>query len=724
MPRAARAAQDGRSRPFAPLVALPSRRTALLAALLLAIVAVTYLPVLHAGFIWDDDEYVVENVNLRDTDGLVRIWTRPQSSPQYYPLVFTSFWIERQLFGLDARVSHVVNVLLHALNAGLLWILLRRLSVTAAFVIALVFAVHPVHLESVAWITERKNVLSTAFYLASALSYLAFLDVASDAVRARRWRWYAVSVACFACALLSKTVTATLPAALLLVIWWKRGRITRADLWPLAPMFVLGVGAGALTAWLEVHHVGAQGAEWALTPVARLLLAGRILVFYVGKLLWPTPLLFIYPRWEIDPAAPLQHVPLALVVLTIGLLWLARHRIGRGALAGVLFFAGTLVPALGFFDVYPMRYSFVADHFQYVASIGVIAVVVAGMAWLLGRAGMGRAGVPLAALAIVLLIAVARVEVRKYEGLETLWRDTAARNPEAWIAHNNLGNLLVKEGRYAEARAFFERAIALKPDLAEAHNNLGTAWLRDGNAERALALHRQALEIDPTYAEAHHNVAIDLSALGRHREARDAAEKAIAIDPSNAAAHFTLADALTALGERERAATHYRAALARNPNHAMAHYRLGLLLFASGRREEAGVHLGTAFRLRPDFGAGHYELGNLRLRLGDRAGAMASYAAALQADPGLAEAHSNLGTLLMGEGRTRDAAAHFREAIRLRPSYALAINNLGYVLERNGALADAETHYREALRLAPSYADARANLARVQAARRGHRGPR
>jgi len=337
----------------------------LLALVLVIVTFVVYQPIWRAGFIWDDNPHVTENVNLRSVHGLYRIWSEPKASQQYYPLQLTAYWIEYHLWGLRPFGYHLVNVLVHALNALLLWKVLRRLDVAGAWVAAAIFAVHPVQVESVAWISELKNLLSAMFYLLALLAYLRFRPLPGAGQSGSEYRgFYALAIILFLCALLSKTVACSLPAVLLVLIWWKNGRITARDIWPLAPMFVLGAGLGLMTAWLERHHVGAEGTEWSLSLLQRCLLAGRVLWFYMGKLVWPHPLIFIYSRWEIDARVWWQYLfPAAALALLAGL-WFLRTRIGRGPFATALCFAAILGPALGFFDIYPFRYSYVADHFQ------------------------------------------------------------------------------------------------------------------------------------------------------------------------------------------------------------------------------------------------------------------------------------------------------------------------------------------------------------------------
>jgi hypothetical protein len=355
---------------------------------LVVMTLVAYAPALRDGFVWDDDQHVTENPTLTSLAGLQRIWLDPTALPQYYPMVHTTFWVERHLWGLRPFGYHLVNVLLHLANAFLLWYLLEHLAVRGAWLAAAIFALHPVHVESVAWITERKNVLSGLFYLLAGACFLRFLGLLGGVTR--RWSWYVAGFVLFLCALLSKTVTATLPLALFLVLWWKRDRVRGRDVAPLVPPLAVGVAFGLVTLWIERHHVGAQGDLFTLSPLSRWLLAGRALWFYASKIVWPSRLSFFYPRWPVDPAVGWQYLfPLAAASVVVSL-WVARRRIGKAPSAAVAFFAVTLFPALGFFDVYPMRFSWVADHFVYLASAGLIALVAAAVGWRDG--GLARSG--------------------------------------------------------------------------------------------------------------------------------------------------------------------------------------------------------------------------------------------------------------------------------------------------------------------------------------------
>lgn len=581
-----------------PLSSLPddAQRLAWLwpALLLAALTAVAYVPAMNGGFIWDDDDYVQDNPTLRSLQGLEQIWLQPGATRQYYPLVHTTYWIEYRLWGLNPTGYHVVNVLLHALSAVLVWRLLRLLQVPGAWAAAALFALHPVHVESVAWITERKNTLSGAFYLGAAWAYLRFETT-------RQLQLYGAALLLFAAALFSKTVTSTLPAALALVLWWQGRDLDRRMLVPLVPFFALGAAMGLVTLWMEEYSVGAWGPAWDLSWLDRCLIAGRALWFYAAKLLLPVQLTFIYPRWQIDAAAAWQYLYPAAALGAGGLLWTYRKRIGRGPLTGVLFFAGTLAPALGFFNVYPMLYSFVADHFQYLASLGLLTLAASGGSRLLARVGHRAIGPAALALILVGCGLLTWHQGRAYADLETLWRDTLAKNPGAWIAHNNLGNILRQRGQLNQALRHYRQALLLMPGDAQIHLNL--AETHQGRSEIATALrhYRQALAAEPDRIET-------LLKLGNILLAQNAAEEAVRhylraleLAPSLAPAHSNLGAALAAQGQPQAAINHYRRALEIQPDFAEAHNNLGRLLAGHGQLDMAISHYRRALAIRPGY---------------------------------------------------------------------------------------------------------------------------
>ena len=606
-----------------PLRGLSPSRARLRLLVLLGLMLVTlaaYQPAWNGGVLWDDEGHLTRS-DLAMVSGLGRIWFEPGATQQYYPVVHTAFWILNKLWGHHTTGYHVVNLLLHATSAWLLWLLLARLSIPGALLAGVVFALHPVHVESVAWITELKNVLSGTFYLAALHAWLKWEED-------RGPRRYAIAFALFALAVLSKTVTVTLPAAILVIAWWRRGRIDfENDVRPLVPFLAVGLVAGLTTVWVERTFIGAQGSEFELTLVERLLLAGTVPWFYAWKLVWPADLVFIYPRWTISAGTAVWWAPVLALSLVATVAWMFRSR-SRAPLTVILLFVGTLFPALGFFNVYPFRFSFVADHFQYLASIALIA----GAAALLGR--RRQVELSLAAVLGIVLGTVTWQHAHAYTDAATLYRTTISRNPSAWIAHNNLASLLLAgdptPARIEEAMTHLQRALALKPDYAEAHYNLGTAFERLARRQEAAAAYTRALELAP----------------GERRTL----QRLAAVSHDRASALLEEGLGHEDAGRLEEAAQAYTAAAALDPSRSVIHRSLGRVYQKAGRRGEA----------------------------------IGAYQRALQADPKSFEAHNDLGVLFAQLGRVADALPHFRAAVSLRPDDAAARANLDQALQLLG----------------------------------------
>jgi len=560
--------------------------------------AIAYLPVLDAGFIWDDPDYVIHNDTLRSSEGLWRMWFEFGAIPQYYPLVHTTFWVEYQLWGLSPLGYHLVNWLLHGTNAILLFFLLRRLGLSWAGLAAFVFLVHPVHVESVAWITERKNVLSGMFYLSAWLVWTRYERSGSDGQRRSTGLWFGM-FALFVCGLFSKTVTATLPAAILLLNWWRDGRITRRDGLALLPLFVVGVVAGLYTAWIEAYDLsgtgqGASGAEWSLAWTERLLVVGRTFWFYPSKILWPDPLIFIYPRWIIDPANLLQWLFPIAAVLCLALLFTLRHRIGRGPLTAALFHAGTLLPALGFLNVYPFRYSFVADHFQYLGSLAAIVLLVHAIRCMAPR-GEGACII----LAAVPLVLISNMHARTFENQETLWTATLAEHEACWMAHNNLGSLLLDRGDAQRARHHFQRALHHKPGHKNAKLSLGLIALQENKLPRAEALFREVLAEAPEFAPAWANLGLLHAYAKDDGQAEQAWRSALGFDPKYTPARKNLATALRKRGDRAGALSVLEAGIAVAPRDASLRVLAAENLLRMQRVPEAQAQARRALELDP-----------------------------------------------------------------------------------------------------------------------------
>jgi tetratricopeptide (TPR) repeat protein len=651
---------------------------------LLAALFATYFPALRGGFLWDDDAHVTK-LALRPLHGLWRIWFEAGATQQYYPVLHSAFWLEHRLWGDSVLGYHAANVVLHAGAAWILFVILRRLSFPAPRLAALIFALHPVCVESVAWISEQKNTLSAVFYLGAALLYLRFDET-------RRRTFYSWAFGLFFLALLTKTVTATLPAALLVIIWWRKGSLGwRRDVQPLLPWFIVGAAAGLFTAWVEEKFIGAEGANFALTAPQRLLLAGRVIVFYLHGLAWPANLMFIYPRWSLDSGFGFGWVYLAGVLAVLAaLVALARSR--RGPLAGFLIFAGTLFPALGFVNVYPFLFSFVADHFQYLASIGILVPAAWGLWWLAGRLPLGDTGrVGLLLVVPVSLGLLSWKQSRTYRDSETLYRATLAKNPSAWLIHFNLAVTLgMGPGHISEAISEYEAALRLKPDHWRAHNNLASALLKlPGRSAEAIAEYQEALRYNPDYAEAQNNLGVALEDVP---------------------------------GRLDEAEAHLRSAIRIWPDYDSAHSNLGTLLAMDPERlGEAAGEFEAAVRIAPQMADYHYFLANALARIPGRSvEAIAEYSAALHIDPSDASTHCALGILLAREpGRLQDSVSEFRAAVRLDPNSAEAHFGLAISLAMTGAGRDESLgHLRRALDIRPDFALARKALERMEATSR------
>ena len=690
-----------------------------------ALVLAAYWPALRGGLLWDDPAHITRP-DLQSWSGLGRIWSDVRATQQYYPVLHSAFWLEHRLWGDATFGYHLVNLLWHTLACVLFALILPRLwspvdaaSSTASpppararipagteWVAALVLALHPLSVESVAWISEQKNTLSLVFYLLAALVYLRFDD-------RRRPRDYAFATLCFVLAVGTKSVTATLPAALLVVIWWRRGRIIWArDVRPLLPWFSFALVAGLFTAWVERKLIGADGAAFTLTLFERTVLAARIMWFYAGKLLWPARQAFFYERWDVASSTVAWTGWLAAALAFTALLWRLRDR-ARGLFAGWLLFVGALFPALGFFNVYPFVFSYVADHFQYLASLAFIGTLTgAAAAWTAGRhVAWRRTSLGVGMLTTALLLVLARRQAALYVSDETLFRATIAQSPDSWMAHHILGFSLAMQGRHAEAIAEYRTALRLNPDYPNAHVGLGLELAqRPDGYDEAIAHYRRALELKPGASDAHNDLGLLLATMpGRTAEAIRHYEAALRIKPDFAEAHANLASALTPMPARfAEAEAHFRAALRLKPDSPEMHAGFGNLLLRQPKRAtEAVAEFDAALRLRPGNAEAHAGRGAaLAAMPGRTMEAIAEFEQALRLDPGLAETHFNLANALMKlGGRDADAIAHYEAALRARPALADAHANLASVLGTiPGRETEAIEHYRTAVRLAPEVA--------------------
>lgn len=570
------------------------------ALILFLAVIVTYLPVLQAGFIWDDDDHVTANPCIIGPLGLKEIWTT--SNARYYPLVLTTFWIEHALWGLQPFGYHLVNVLMHAVSAVLLWRVLLSLQVPGAWLGAALWALHPVEVESVAWISEMKNTQSALFYLLSIFFFIRWLKTDGSEPRWPRNLNYTLSLIFAALAMTSKSSTVVLPLVLCLCAWWVDGKSRWRHLVAAGPVFLMSLAAAVLAMWSVALYGDPNDPIWEQSWPQRLIIAGKVVWFYLGKLIWPHPLIFIYPRWSIDAGNGLSYLPLLSITLLLIFLWSKRETWSRPCWFALAYFVAALLPVLGLVNHYFLRYSFVADHLQYLASMGPLALAGAGLVTLadvkLAKSAYVRSG--LCAVLLLFLGIMSWQRTWVYQGVETLWTDTLTQNPGSWMAHNNLGNFLLQKGALEEATAQCQQALELNPEDAEAHSNLGLIFIQKGQLKEAMTQYEQALKINPNLAKAHNNFGNALDQAGQIDEAIQQYQMALAIDGFFPEAHNDLGNALSQKGRRAEAIAQYKMALKINPNLADVHNNLGIVFFQNGQFDEAVSEFQEVVRLNPE----------------------------------------------------------------------------------------------------------------------------
>ncbi|MBN1128945.1 MAG: tetratricopeptide repeat protein [Chitinispirillaceae bacterium] len=538
-----------------------------------------YYPALNGTPIWDDDANITKQ-ELRSINGLVRIWTEIGATQQYYPLLHTVFWLQHRLWGDNPLGYHLCNILLHIFSALLLFRILRFLRIPGGWMAPAIWMLHPVQVESVAWITELKNTFSGVFFMLAAFVYLHF-------DKNRKTKLYLLALACFTCGLLSKPVVAVLPLVLLSIFWWKRERILfQKDFLPLLPFFIIGMTSGLLIAWVERTYVQAQGEEFNFSFVERLLIASRAFWFYLSSLFFPVNLSFIYPQWNISAAKFYQYLFL-LAGCALGFFtWFLRKHY-RAPFATLVYYAATLFPALGFVNLYFFRYSFVADHFQYLASIGPIVLLVAVVYYLCGRYNKSKVIPAIFGIILAVLSGLTWKQSSMYSDIETLYKVTLKKNPACWMATYNLGSHLASQGRTNEAEEFYRKTIAIHPTHAKANNNLGVILAKAGRPGEAFPYLQSALSIDPDNTETLVNMGNVLVQTGRSSDAIAYFQKAMQLNPSIPDARGGLAYALAVSGKTDEAVNEYHRLLEAHPGDPNVLYNLGMVLMKAGRPGDA-----------------------------------------------------------------------------------------------------------------------------------------
>jgi tetratricopeptide (TPR) repeat protein len=663
------------------------------AALIAAAVFLIYSPSLRGDFVLDDELLVSRTALIRAPDALYRYWFTTQAT-DYWPVTNSSFWLEFRLWETNPTGYRVTNLILHVLDCVLIWLILRRLAIPGAFVAALLFAVHPVNVESVAWIAQRKNVLSLLFFLLAVWFYIKSQQLplqrtdhgpSADRGMLERasgdWRWYWLSVVMFVLAGLSKGSVVILPLVLLLIAWWQRGRVTKLDLVHTVPFFVVALAITLIDIWFQTH--GSAESIRQATPLERLLGAGAVVWFYLWKALVPLWLVFIYPQWHIDAGAIGSWLPLiAAVSVTVILIWQRNTFWGRPLLFAWAFFCVALLPVMGFTDVGFMKHSLVADHYQHIALIGVVAVVAAAITYFSGRSYSAA----FATIAIVLVILgfLSFRQAELYGQPIRLYETTLAVNPDSWLAEVNMANILADAGQTQDAAEHYRRSLALNERNPAGHVNLGLALEALGQAGAAMGEYRRAIEIQNDYLPAINDLGNALAAAGKTEDAIAKYQDALRIKPDYPAAHFGLGTALRKLGRTNDAIEHFQQAVATDPYYFDAYLTLANTLADAQRLTEA----------------------------------IECYQKALPLNPNDPEAHYNFAATLTDAHRLPEAIGQYQEVLRLAPNHFEAESSLGAALAMSGRLPESLAHFQRALKLKPDYGDAYFNLAMAQAAMR------
>ena len=624
---------------------LPSwlRRDWLWGLLLILAVILVYQPVWFAGFVWDDDSAVTKNPCIVGPFGLKEIWTT--RAGQFFPLVLTTFWVEHALWGLAPLPYHLVNVLQQAICAVLLWRVLRSLQVPGAWLGAALWALHPVQVESVAWISEMKNTQSCVFYLLTILFFVRWLKARDlDGRTGAGWD-YGLTLLFAALAMASKSSTVVLPVVLCLCAWWMEGKWHWRNLVRVFPVFFMSVVATALSMWSYIAGKPAIGdPQWARSWPQRVAASGDVIWFYLGKLVWPHPLITIYARWKIDADQWFSYLPLLGVIVVLFILWLKRETWLRPAFFAFAYFLVVLSPFLGLIDQAFWRLSFVEDHLQYLACMGPLALAGAGMVklvnfiiqnkpWLQSTLGAGL---------LLILGGMSWQRAWAYESEETLWTDALAKNPDCWIGYNNLGAAFIQEGRLDDAIVQYHKALTINPNYDDASFGLGVALSQMGRMDAAMVQYHKALKINPNSVEAYINLGTALQQKGRLDEAIAQDQNALKINPNSTEAHNNLGDFLLQKGRLDEAIIQFQKALEINPNIIEAHDNLGAILLKKGRVDEA----------------------------------MTEFQKALEINPNNAEALINLGVAFFQKGHADEAIIQLQKAVRLNPNDVTAQKNL------------------------------------------------
>ncbi|MFZ0828552.1 MAG: tetratricopeptide repeat protein [Verrucomicrobiia bacterium] len=683
-------------------------------------VVLAYFPAVRGGFIWDDDVHISANPALHSLGGLRDIWLKPGATFQYYPLTFTGFWLGYHLWGLNPLGYHLLTLFFHICASLLLWQVLAHLNVRGAWLAGAIFALHPVNVMSVAWMTELKNTLSATLALSSAWAYLRFSRLGVYAVNTPSKdrhvlrgalelepnirRWYVLALALFVLAMLAKTAVSFLPVSLLLITWWQRQRLGWREVWPVLPMAGLVAVFGALT--VHIERLGAVGGTFNLGFLDRMLISGRSFWFYLGKLLFPYPLTATYERWAVDAHAGWQYLyPAAAVALFVGLWWW-RGRLGRGTLVAFLhFYVSTSLLILGVVLSFT-RYSFVSDHWQYFGCMSVFALAAAGITQTLGLLPEEKRFLKatFCGLLLLLLGTLTWRQAWLYRNDLTLWRDVLAKNEQAWNAHVAVGKHLYDSGQFEEAMGQYRRAIQIDPNEAMAHCNYATTLWLCGRFDEAATEFQAAIRIKPDYYLAHANYCDLLLKRGKLDEAGMEVRQLLRIAPDDPVSLYHQGDWLLLHGSLDEAETQLTKAIQADPDYMPPRLARARLFRQRGQLNEAVEEYQSILQRSPGSERARVGLAETLCLLGRPDAAVSCYRDVLQVDPDNSDVRIGFGLALIEQGNLDGAEAAFSSVLQADPGNARAVDGLGQVLARQNRLDEARARFLESMKLDPKYA--------------------
>jgi Tfp pilus assembly protein PilF len=478
--------------------------------ILLCLPIIVLFPGLTGDFIWDDYTLLVDNPLIKASDGIFQFFFSSKAH-DYFPLFSASFWIEWRLFGLNPVGYHIITLLFHITNAFLIWLILHRLSIPGSWLAALLFAIHPVNVESAVWISEQKNTLSMFFFLLTIFYYIKFLEN-------NKTRTLVISVFLFLLASLSKTAVVMTPVFLLFLTWWKKGSFSIKDGFKISPFFLLSFVFGLITLWFQHERVIDIDIVRDDSFLSRFIIAGFAFWFYIGKAVFPHDLLFVYPFFKADIASLYSYIPMTLVlVLLLAVLFLKGKYMHHIRLT-IWYIFLMIFPVLGFLNIYFMRYSHVSDHWQYFSIIGIITVICSVGTQIINRIKIPYSGIVISSIIVMTFSVYSNRQSRIYKNMEVLWQDTITRNPTAWMAHYNLGNICKDRKDFKKALDLYHATIALKPDHYSALNNIGFIYFQNKNLDSAAFYFSQSVKVQPMYYRSHQNLGLCYYEMVRYAE--------------------------------------------------------------------------------------------------------------------------------------------------------------------------------------------------------------